>query len=135
MKLKRFSSLCQTLSSFNAYLSCVSKYSCLRCRKRAIAAAKRREERARIKERKKERSKEKSKEMIKIKEKKKEKKKDAKAIVKSVKKVKSIKKVKKEPTKKVLSKEELREQALAIAMKEAKKRGLPDGWGVFYGVS
>jgi len=101
------------------------KYSCLRCRKRAIAAAKRREERARIKERKKERSKEKSKETIKmIKEKKKEKKKDTKAIVK---------KVKKEPPKKLLSKEELREQALAIAMKEAKKRGLPDGWGVFYG--
>ena len=45
-----------------------------------------------------------------------------------------IKKVTVKKQKKLKPKVESKEEALVTAMKEAQKRGLPDGWTVFYGV-
>jgi hypothetical protein len=87
------------------------QYSCPRCRKRAARALKRRLERAKAKE-----------------------------LAKSAKAAAKLKlKTKPKPTRPAppnsLTKEEQKEEALAIALKDAQSRGLPEGWTCFYGVS
>jgi len=112
---------CTTCDSY-IHLECDSsdqvkggEYSCPRCRKRAARALKRRLERAKAKELAK----------------------SAKAAAKL--KLKTKPKPKPKPKRPAppnsLTKEEQKEEALAIALKDAQSRGLPEGWTCFYGAA
>ncbi len=104
------------------------KYCCPKCRKRKAKARKRKIERAKEKESSKPKQSSKDEESAKssvtIKTEK---------TTKPEKKKTSLKPKRYVPSKH-LSKEEQKIEALAVALKEAQSRGLPEGWSCFYGV-